>query len=318
MTYLVDTPSQTVDDIVTNIISSTRLPLSQITFTPHNIIGFLQDEQQTTVSNLIKKVREDYWLTNYDQQILPNVYSYSMPPRATAGSLRNFCFVNSAGYEITLPHLDPDQIMTPAFFGYIPSWQGQGAFLQNDKVMLWPFNSNNTAYILRQKFERRPNSLTSIANCMQITGLNVAANTLTFAGSPPFTAGQSIDIISSKGQFVSQGDDFLIATVPGATITIDSSTPLTTSVTVGSWACPSGLTCIPQLPAEGYPLLLARGMLRIAAALQSSNLFNVASKMAEDSAMKLMEMLTPRIAGNPRKFVNKNRVGGGFNYPFYR
>ena len=318
MTYLVDTNSQTVDDIVQNIITSCRLPISQVTFTPQNIIGFLQDEQQTTVTNLIKKVREDYWLTNYDQQIIVNVFSYSMPPRASAGSLRNFCFVNSAGYEITLPHLDPDQIMTPSFFGYIPTWQGQGAFLQNDKVMLWPFNSNNTAYILRQKYEHRPNSLTSISNCMQITGVDTTLNTLTFAGSPPFTAGMSLDIISSKGQFVSQADDLLISLVPGGTITIDPTTPIPSTVTIGSWACPAGLTCIPQLPAEGYPLLLARGMLRIAAALQSSNLFNVASKMAEDSAMKLMEMITPRIAGNPRKFVNKNRAGGAFNYPFYR
>lgn len=318
MTYLIDSPSQTVDDIVQNIINSTRLPISQVTFTPQNIIGFLQDEQQITVTDIIKKIREDYWLTNYDQQVVQNIFSYSMPPRCTAGALRNFCFVNSAGYEITLPHLDPDQIMTPSFFGYIPTWQGQGAYLQNDKVMLWPLNSNNTAYILRQKYERRPNSLTSIVNCMQITGVNTVANTLTFAGSPPFTAGMSLDIISSKGQFVSQADDLLVSLVPGGTITIDSSTPIPSTVTIGSWACPSGLTCIPQLPAEGYALLMARGMLRIAAAMQSSNLFNVASKMAEDSAMKLTEMLTPRIAGNPRKFVNKNRGGGSFNYPYYR
>lgn len=317
-TYLVDSASQTVDDIVQNIIKSCRLPISQITFTPQDIIAFLQDEQQVTVTQLVKSVREDYWLTNYDQQILPNVYNYPMPPRCAAGALRNFCFVNASKYEITLPHLDPDQIMTPAFFGYIPTWQGQGAFLQNNQVMLWPFNSNNTAYILRQKYERRPNSLTSNANCMQITAVDLNANTISFIGSPPFTNGQLLDVISSTGQFVAQAEDLIVSSLFGSEVTIDPSTPIPDTVKVGSWACPAGLTCIPQLPAEGYPLLLARGLLRVAAALQNTSLFSVASKMAEDAASKITSMFTPRISGNPKKFVNKNRSGGSFNYPFYR
>lgn len=317
-TYLVDSPSQTVDDIVSNVIASTRLPLSQTTFTPLNIITFMQDEQQITIENMIRKVREDYWLTDYDQAITTNVYTYAMPPRCAYGALRNFVFVDASGNEITLPHLDPDQIASPAFNGYSPSWQGQGAFLKNNRVILWPQNSVNTAYQLRQKYDRRPNSLTSSDNCMQITGVNVSTNQISFVGSPPFTNGQLLDIIGITGQFVSQGDDLLISTVVGSTVTFSSTTPISSSVTVGSWACPSGLTCIPQLPAEGYSLLMARGMLRIAAALQNSNLFQVASKMSEDAASKIIEMITPRISGNPRKFVSRNNLGGPYSYPNYR
>ena len=317
-TYLVDSPSQTVDDIVANIIASCRLPISQLTFTEQQIIAFLQDEQQTTVTDLVKKVREDYWLTNYDQQITTNVYSYAMPDRCAAGALRNFVFVDDSGNEITLPHLDPDQLATPSYFAFRPSWQGQGAFLQNNMVVLWPQTWSNTAYQLRQKYDRRPNSLCSSDYCAQITSVDVNNNQISFAAAPPFSGGDEVDIISSKGQFVSQGDDFLISTVVGTTITMDSSTPITSSVTTKSWVCPAGLTCIPQIPAEAYPLLLARGMLRIAAGLQNSNLFNVASKMSEDAAAKVMTMITPRISGNPRKFVNKNTIGGPYSFPYYR
>lgn len=315
-TYLVDSAVQTVDDVVSNIIASCRLPISQVTFTPQNLIAFLNDEQQLTVTDLIKKVREDYWLANYDQEIVANVFSYSMPPRAAAGSLRNICFVDPAGYEVECPHLDPDQVKSPSYFAFRPSFAGQGAYLQDDKVMLWPPNTSNTSFQLRQKYERRPNYLCSSAYCMQITGVDTATNQLTFAGSPPFTVGMLIDVISQTGQFTSQGDDFLVSVVPGGTITLDSSTPLTSAVTVGSWACPAGLTCIPQLPAEGYALLLARGMLRVAAALQNTNLFNVATKMAEDAAAKLTTMVTPRISASPKKFVNRNVTGG--TYPFFR
>jgi len=318
MTYLVDTAVQTVDDIVANIIASTRLPISQVTFTNQNIVGFLQDEQQTTITDLIKKVREDYWLANYDQQILPSVYSYGMPPRAAAGSLRNIVFVDPSGYEIDCPHLDPDQIKTPSYFAFRPSWQGQGAFLQNDQVVLWPQTFSNVSYKLRQKYERRPNALTLKANCTPVLTVTVASNQVTITAGTFPAAASYVDIISQTGQNVSQADSLLVATNSSGTITFDSSTPITSAVTVGSWICPAGLTCIPQLPAEAYPLLLARGMLRIAAALQNSNLFNVASKMSEDAAAKLMTMITPRVSGSPRKFVNKNTIGGPYSFPHYR
>lgn len=317
-TYLVNSPSQTVDDIVSNVIASSRLPISQVTFTPQNIIAFLQDEQQTTVESLVKAVRDDYWVANYDQVILPNTFQYAMPPRAVAGSLRKIVFVDPSGFEIDCPHLDEDQISTPSYFSFRPSWQGQGAFIRNDQIILWPQTFSNVYYKLRQRYERRPNSLASSTNCAQITGVNVGTNQISFAGSPPFSNGQLLDIISSSGQFSSDIDNALISTVIGATVTFDSSTPITSTVKVGDWACPAGLTCIPQVPAEGYPLLLARGMLRIAAALQNTNLFSVASKMAEDAAAKLQMMLTPRVSGSPKKLVNKNTIGGINSFPYYR
>jgi hypothetical protein len=316
--YLVNSPVQLVDDIVANIIASTRLPISQITFSNQQIITFLQDEQQTTITQLIKSVREDYWLTNYDTQITTGVYSYTMPPRCAAGALRDFCFVDSSGNEIQVAHLDTDQLKNPNYFAYRPAWQGQGIFLQNDTLNLWPTTFNNSSYKLRQKYDRRPNALTSYGNCSQLVTPNVSANTLTFTGSPPFSMGQYIDLIGITGQFTSQGDNLLIDSVVGAVVTLDSSTPVTSSMTAGSWACPAGLTCVPQMPAEAYPLLLARGMLRIAAALQNSNLFNVASKMAEDAAAKVMSMVTPRVASSPKKFVNKNNIGGPYLGAYYR
>lgn len=317
-TFLVDSPNQLVDDIVANLIVSVRLPVSQITFTTQNLVGFLQDEQDVTLVQLIKSVREDYWLTNYDQQIVTGTYSYAIHPRTIAGAMRNVVFVDPSGFEIDCPHLDPDQIKTPSYFAFRPSWQGQGFFMQDDKMVLWPQTFNNNSYKIREKFERQPNALTLAANCAQITAVNVSANTVTFAGSPPFSAAQLVDIINNNPQFTSQGDNMLISTVVGGTVTFDSTTPITAAVLVGMWVCPAGLTCVPQIPKQAYSLLLARGMLRVAAALQNSNLFNVSSKMAEDAAAKVMAMVTPRVSGSPKKLVNKNVVGGPYSFPYYR
>jgi hypothetical protein len=241
-----------------------------------------------------------------------------MPARAVGGTVRNVVFVDPGGFELICPHLDPDQIASPSYFAFRPSWQGQGFFLQDDQVVLWPQNFSNIAYRLRMKYERRPNAMTSSANCMQITGVNTIANTLTFAGSPPFTAGMLLDIISITGQHVSQADNLLVSVVPGGTINIDASTPIPSKVAVGSWACPAGLTCIPQMPDEAYPLLTARTMLKVAVGLQNANLSGVATKLCAEGADILNQIVTPRVAANPKKFVNRNRIGGPLNGPYYR
>lgn len=321
MTYLVDTSVEFVDDLCASVVSSCRLPLSQNTFTNQALVGFMNEEQQIKVTAILKKIREDYWLANFDQPILPNVYSYPMPARCTAGSLRNVVFLDPAGFEIDCPHLDPDQIKTPSYFAFRPSWQGQGFFLQDDRVVLWPQTFSNVQYKLRQKFERRPNQLTLQANCAKITAVNVGTQqiTITFSTAPPFFAnGGILDVISTTGQFSSQGDGLLVSAIGGSVMTIDPTTPFTSAVTVGSYVCPVGLTCIPQVPSEGYPLYVARGVQRVAMALSNSSLFGVVSKMAEDAIAELTQMLTPRVSGSPKKFVNKNTIGGPYSFPYYR
>lgn len=315
----VPSPYQTVDDLVQNVINSTRLPINQITFTPTTIIQFMDDEQKTTITNLIKSIRENYWVTLFDQNIETNVYAYDMPPRCTAGALRDFVFVDTSGNEIQIAQLDIDQLKSPSYFAYRPSWQGQGAYLQDAKVMLWPTTYNNTSYQLRQKYERRPSTLTSVDNCVQIVTATVATNTIVLTESPPgWTAGQLVDVISDQPQFTSQGDNRLITSVVGSTITFDSDTPVTDTMAANMWVCPYGTTCIPQVPVEAYPLLMARGGLRIAAALQNSNLFSVFTKMVEAAEANVVQMMTPRVPGQPKKFINKNTSSGNLPYIYYR
>lgn len=319
MTYLVDSSVELVDDLVTAVVNAARLPISQNTFTPQNIVGFMNEEQQIKVTAILKKIREDYWLANFDQQILPNVYSYTMPTRCAAGALRNIVFVDASGFEIDCPHLDPDQIKTPSYFAFRPSWQGQGVFLQNDQMVLWPQTFSNVQYKLRAKFERRPNQLTLVANCGLVTAVNVGAQTITLASVPPaFVIGYSIDVIGTTGQFTSQSDGLLISNVVGNVITISPTTPFAATVTAGSYACPAGLTCVPQVPSEGYPLYVAKGVQRISVAMSNSSLFGVVSKMTEDAIAELTTMLTPRVSGSPKKFVNKNTIGGPYSFPYYR
>jgi hypothetical protein len=75
---------------------------------------------------------------------------------------------------------------------------------------------------------------------------------------------------------------------------------------------------VPQTPDEAYPIYVGRAVMRISAGLGNQNAFNVGSKMAEDALAEVTTMLTPRVPGSPKKFVNKNVVGGPMNFPYYR
>lgn len=309
---------ETTDDLVLDIINATRLPISQVTFTPQALIRFMDQEQKTTITQLVHSIREDYWVQLYDQQVTTGVFAYKMWPRSVGGALVDFVFVDASGNEIQIANLDTSQLKSPSYFAYRPSWQGQGAYLQNDMVMLWPQTFNNTAYKLRQKFERRPNTLTQAGDCVQVSSINTSTNTITLTMSPPgWAAGQLVDVIDNNPQFVSQNDNLLISNVVGAVLTIDPSTPISTTIMANMWICPAGTTCVPQIPVEAYPLLMARGGLRVAAAMGNSNAFNVFSKMCEDAANKVEQMLTPRVKGQPKKFVNKNTINYG-TLPYYR
>jgi len=315
----VPSPYLTVDDMVDSVIRAARLPISQVTFTTDDIIAFLDEEEKTTISSLIHSVREEYWLTNYDQAITVGQSEYGMPPRAVAGGLRDVVFLDASGNEIEMAHLDPDQLKTPPYFVVAPTFRGQGFFIRNDKVVLFPPTYNNTAYELREKYERRPNTLTSDANCVTVASINVGTNQITLSASPPgWVAGQLIDVIDNTPQFTSLNDNLLISGVSGSTLTIDASTPISSDITANMWACPFGTTCQPQIPVEAYPLLVQRGVMRIAIAMQNSNMFQVAAKLAEDSAAHVVKMLTPRVEGSPKKLVNRRMQVGRFNYPFFR
>lgn len=306
----------TVDALAVSVQRSAALPLSQNTFTSDDIIAFLDEEQKTTISDLVHAVREEFWVVYNDQQIQPSVYEYSMPQRALAGGLRDVVFVDASGNEIQIALLAPEQIKTPAYFSYRPAFQQQGCFIKDAKVILWPQNSNNTAYTLRQKYERRPNTLTSSTNCAQITAIDTNTKQVSCQSVPAtWTTALTVDVISNYPQFVSIADDQVLTNVTGSVLTFSA---IPTGMSVGQWICPAGTTCIPQIPLEAYTLLIALGTKRVLQAMQNPNGFQIAAKDVDAKTMQVRAMLTPRVEGQPKKLVNSNVFFGPWGYPFFR
>lgn len=302
----VPSPYQLVDDCVASVYRNTALPNSQITYESDDIVAFLNEEQQTTITALVQSIREAYWVQYHDVTIVPSVSSYIVPERCIMGGLQDIVLVDNSGNEIEIAQLAPEQQKVAPFYSFVPISSMRGMYPRDDTFNIYPVTfPYPSGFIIRFKYARRPNVLVSNSFCAQILTVNATTKEVTVAAVPSgWTADSTIlDIINNVPQFTSLSDDNLIDGIAGSTITLTS---CPSTVAVGQWLCPMGTTCVPQLPFELYPLLINAACLRVFVSMQNANGFNTMSKVVSAQMDDAKTLLTPRWKGQAKKIVNKN------------
>lgn len=314
----IPSPYQNTDDLVTSVLRDTSQPNSQQTFQPEDILAFLNEEMRVTLTNIVQSAREDYWLFYADTVIQPNVTTYTIPVRSVMAAVDDIVMVDTNGTEIELPMLDQQQKKVGPFYAYVPATLMRGIYFRNDTINTWPLQMQlPTGYSIRVKYLRRPNTLVPTSACAQITSINTGTNTVTCSSVPtawPTGGGTTLDIIDNNPQFSAVQDGIVISSISGFDVVFAA---LPSGLAAGQWLCPTGTTCIPQIPVESYPLLINLGCLRVFMAQQNANGFQTTAKVVESMAADVKEMLQPRSKGESKKIVNKNIAwrsnGGPFN-----
>lgn len=302
----IPSPYMLVDDCVNSVFRNTALPNSQITYTAPDIVAFLNEEQQTTISALVQSIREEYWIQYHDVTIAPGVTTYIVPQRCIMGTLEDIVLVDSPGNEIEIAQLAPEQKKVAPFYSFVPIASMRGMYARDDTFNIYPITYPfPSGFIIRFKFARRPSILVQSSFCAQIQTVDYNTNVVTVPAVPSgWTQGSTlIDVINNFPQFTSQADDDLITNISGTSITLTS---LPTTVVAGQWLCPQGTTCVPQIPLELYPLLINAGCLRVFTSMQNANGFNTMSKIVAAQMDDAKTLLTPRWKGQAKKIVNKN------------
>lgn len=306
MASAIPSPYQLVDDCVLSVYRNTALPNSQITYQAADIVAFLNEEQQTTISAVVQSIREKYWIQYFDVIINPAVTSYTVPNRCIMGALEDIVLVDSSGNEIEIAQLADEQKKVSPFYSFVPVSSMRGMYARDDTFNIYPVTFPYPAgFIIRFKYARRPSIMVQSSFCAQIQTVNYTTKAVTVTTVPSgWTQGSTIvDIINNYPQFTSLSDDNLITNISGTTITLTS---LPATVVVGQWICPYGTTCIPQMPVELYPLLINAACLRVFVSMQNANGFNTMSKVVAAQMDDAKTLLTPRWKGQPKKIVNKN------------
>lgn len=280
-------------------------PNSQNLFQPDDIIRHLDKAMRSKIIPLINSAREDYWIENFDQPVT-GAASYTIPQRAAGAILVNVQFLDSANNPIELERLTTKKIASTFPFGYQLPLYSFGYYLQDDQVVLYPQQAvNATGYTLRMIFMRRPNNLTSVTNCGQIT--NVASNVVTLDNLPSdWTTATTFDIIENFPQFKSISDGATISAIDTLTSSVELN-DVPDDIEEGMYFCPTLTTCIPQIPYEAYDLLVAAGAARIARSLGDSQGTELALKNYEELSKDFIKLIEPRVQQASKKLVNRNQ-----------
>ena len=323
-------PDYTVDGstlaLVSSVYRGVLAPNAQNALVPEDIIAFLDQEMRTTIIPLVLAAQEEFWVTNYDQPVLQNVYNYTIPKRAAFATWRDVVFVDANNNEINMSMLSPEYLKLTYPAGGNPPLYVFGFILQNDQIILYPNTSGTpTQYRLRMKIKRRPNNLTQTLNCAQVTAINTGTNQVTVNAVPTgWLITDTFDLIPNSPQFTSLQDDATITAIVGNVITFTAlpTNPQTHAFTlsVGDWICPSQMSCIPQVPYDMFPLLVQRGIIRTLEALGDTQNLTVAERRYQDMAVDFARTVSPRIDGTPKKIVNRNTppYWGSYGFPFQR
>lgn len=305
----------TVDDTDLSLVKSVQrrilMPLAENTLTSDEVIELLDEEMRSTIVPLVLAAREEFYVQNYDQALVAGTYDYVIPQRAAFASWRDIVMVDANDNEINMAELPPEyvKINNP---GGIPPMYTYGFIMNNDQITLWPPGSTiPTQNTLRMKIKRRPNHLTSIANCGQVTAVNAGSLQVTLAdnGDTTWTTSTTFDAIPNAPQFTSLGDDLTISAInqvtPTATVLTFSAGNYPTGIAVGDWICPATLSCIPQVPYDIFPLLAQRGVIKCLEALGDGQNLQVAERRYQDMAADFARTVSPRVGGTRKALVNR-------------
>lgn len=310
-------PDYTVDQQVTLLRTKYLNPQSQSLFSDGDVISLLDDELRSTFIGCVNSVQEEYWIANFDQAIVSTSSSYTIPQRGAGGMLRDVVLVDGQGNEIEATRLSPVQIKSTFPFGLQLPLYTFGYYLRNDQIVLYPQQAvNATAYTLRMKYVRRPNNLTSKTNCGKI--LTIASNVLTLDNvDTTWTTSTTFDIIQNFPQFTSIADGVTITNVSSGSNQITLTT-VPTGLATGMYVCPTLMSCIPQIPYEGFGILINKAIMTMASSLGDSQGYQLAEKNYEESKANFMKMISPRVQGGRKIVVNRNypsnygMMGSGF------
>ena len=329
------TPTFFTDSGTGNFVAKVQqwamMPSIQQLWQDSDVIQLLDDEFVNTVVPLIKSTNEEYFVTTYDVPITSTWNGQvPFPDDAIGLDLRDVWAItgdpyqnpSGAGYA-ECRRFDPDQIFPALAWnnnnaGWNNGWYGPPYYVQNNVLM---FNVNGATpanpysfNFLRIRYFKKPNHLTSRANCAVITAIDTNLNTITTDNSntsAAFYSGQSLDFITPQVPFMFDNAAITNTSVSVGTTftTIGLPAGVAATLTVGDLVCPQGFAPVAQyIPEEAYNVLCQNAVCRIRDTQGDSDGYQRAEAKLQTFSNALLNVITPKIQDAPKKIVNTNNI----------
>jgi hypothetical protein len=290
----------TADDLIASAKRRGAIPTAQVTWQTQDFLSMADEEILGYLVPLINRMREEYYLQQDDFPIpgttSPEGVFFRIPDRALAGTTRDIMVLDTNGIFMDLPRLTVDDLT-------MSSW---GYYVQGGLIGYINRSNFNSPVTLRMTYFLRPSRLALAASVAKVLSFNPATQTVVLDAAPAGYAGNlSWDIIRAGPNY-----EMLTWDEPGALAgtTITFSGTLPTELAVGDWVAIPGISPVPQLPVEMHPLLAQRLAVKFLEAQGESEQLQAAAAVAARMEKDVETLLSPRMAGEPRKVMPRDGV----------
>lgn len=272
---------RTADDLLTSIKSEISIPSQQSRYTDTALLAMADNYISSELVPMIISMKIDL-LTRRETVTVTGAYSYPIPSRAVARSLRSVKY-----NKITLQHVD--------FIDWFAEDGTPTALaLCGDEYYPWPTPTSGTLEIA---YQCRPSQLAKLTACGVVTGLNAISKIIQVSTVPTgVTTGSLIDVIQGKQGNRIRGSD-LSVTVSGTNLELGADIP--DGTVLGDYVALAEYSPVLQFPLELADLVSLAVQKRVLMA-QSDD--GAAAKEAEykEALKNARAVLSPRLEGAPQ------------------
>ena len=270
-------------------------------FTDAELLRMADREMQIGIVPLVMSVREEYFVTHLDVPVSQTVdQTILIPYRAIGGKVRDLqLMANDSAYQ-PIPQIDlSDRSLT-----------NQGFYVEGNVIHLFNPVASWQALTVRMSYFRRPNKLVLPAACGVVTSASgstivMAAAVTGFIGAG-YQGATPLDYVRQQPGYETLAMDQL-PSISSATLT--TATPLTSdpvALAAGDYICLAEESPVPQIPPEMHPVLAQRVICKVMEAVGDSNGLQMATAKLAEAEHAALTLLTPRVDGEVKKFVNRS------------
>jgi hypothetical protein len=286
----------TTTALIASIKRKASIPENQNLFNAEDFVQILNGELRNYIVPILLRVREEYFVTYSDQSIVAGTTSYEIPNQAIGKKLRAVYMVDDSGELVELPRLNPEDVAIDR-----QVYRPYGYYVQGDNIILYP--SPTSSGTLRMFFHRRPNQLVETDYAAKIS--SVSGSVVTCESIPTaWTTNSYLDCIDKNPSFKVLAESVQPTVISGYDITL----PLATAALLetGDWISEEGESPIPQVPVEMFDLLEQAAIVKCLEAMgDQTGGFQAAVMKMQQLEANIIDMISPRVDGNPKKVTNK-------------
>lgn len=286
----------TTDDLISDFILLSHLPISDETFDTSEIIRIATMELQLPIIKQILSSRGGYYLT-YMDQAPTNDGLYPIPSDAVSGVLANVELIQDTTIIQVNQISESEQFCTTS-----PTSSTYGFFMRGNFVQILPSPAIGNA---RLWYYKRTSQLVLTTQAAQVS--SIAGNVISLTSIPStFQVGTVLDGLGDNPPFNILVEGMTIVDINALDVTVDIP-PV--DVTRGDWIALNGQTPVPQIPVE-FRLVLVQRMVCKAYELQGYLAkLPAAKKVLEEYEKDTLGLITTRVKSQT-KIINPTT--GGF------